>query len=207
MNDDARTQEFDDLGRGPDDLDGHTMEELSEYLDAGREPRDPSIEESAGCRLALDALERLQLLSDEMLEAEAREVPETDEGWMQRILSSIAFDARAGRRIPLPAPEPGVDLGITEGAVRGLVRGAERAVPGIVIGRCRLLGDVTVPDEAVTVSVEISVPYGEPIPRLVELLRSEISSRLRTHTRLRVAGIDVLVSDVRPSAVRSEGER
>lgn len=207
MNDDARIPGFSDLGRGPDDLDGHTIEELSEYLDAGRLPLDPSIEESAGCRLALDALERLRLLSDEMLEADAGEEPEPDAGWTQRILSSIAFDARAGRRIPLPAPEPGVDLGITEGAVRGLVRGAERAVPGAVIGRCRLLGDVTVPGEPVTVGVEISVPYGEPIPRLVDRLRSEISVRLRTHTRLRVTGIDVVVSDVRPSAVRTEGER
>ena len=41
---------------GFEDLDGHTIEELSDYLDAGRTPVDASIEGSPGCRIALDAL-------------------------------------------------------------------------------------------------------------------------------------------------------
>ena len=38
------------------DLDGHSIEELSDYLDAGRQPRNESIESSAGCQIALDSL-------------------------------------------------------------------------------------------------------------------------------------------------------
>ena len=43
----------------PADLDGHTIDELGEYLDRGRIPFDPSIEASPGCQLALQSMERL----------------------------------------------------------------------------------------------------------------------------------------------------
>jgi len=184
------------LGLEPQDLDGHSIEELSDYLDANRTPRDPAIEESAGCRIALDALERLRGISAQLLEADAAAATPVEDGWVHRVLSGIALDARAGRRIPI-LDDAGGDLGVTEGAVRGVVRAAERDVPGALVGRCVLEGDVMSPGAPITVKVEVSVAYGAPIPDLVTRLRDAISTRLRAHTELNVVGIDVLVQDLR----------
>lgn len=190
-----------------EELDGHTIEELSDYLDAGRTPVDASIEGSPGCRIALDALTRLRELTPELLAADTSAEPEPDDTWVQSILAGITLDARAGRRIPLPAPALEADLGITEGAVRGVIRAAEHTVPGVVIGKCRFDGDVTVPGEPVRVRVDVSVPYGEPIPDLAERLRSEISARVMTHTTLNVTGIDITVHDIQQLQNRTEGNR
>lgn len=194
------------LGLEPEDLDGHTIEELSDYLDAGRTPPRPSIDLSPGCQLALDALERLHGLTPELL-ASHTEASEADDGWVQKILAGITLDARAGRRIPLPAPDPRVDLGITEGAVRGLIRAAENDVRGVLIGRCHLDGDVTDPRAPIRIRVEASVPYGEPIPDIADRIRAEISARLAVHTELNVAGIDIAVHDVQELPSPAEVER
>ncbi|MFI9486694.1 hypothetical protein ACIG47_09910 [Promicromonospora sp. NPDC052451] len=192
----------------PEHLDGHTLEELTDYLEAGRTPPDPSIEGSPACRLALDALERLHGLTPALIAADTAAEPEADDGWVRRVLGGIALDAHAGRRIPLPGPDPAVDpaadLGITEGAVRGLVRAVENQVPGVVVGRCRFDGDVTVPGAPVRVLVEVSVPYGRPIVPLVEQLRTEIGARLALHTDLNVTTVDITVRDVGPLHLGTE---
>lgn len=197
----------DPLRMEPDDLDGHTIEELSDYLDSGRFPADSSIDESAGCQIALDALERLRALTPELIAADTKAESEADESWVERILAGIALDARAGRRIPIVIDRPGVDAGITEGAVRGVIRAAENTVPGVLIGRCRFDGDVTVPGEPVLIRVDVSVPYGLPIPSLVDRLRAEISTRLSAHTTLNVTGINITVSDLRQSPSQTGEER
>jgi uncharacterized alkaline shock family protein YloU len=137
-------------------------------------------------------------LTPDLIAADTAAEPEADDGWVRRVLGGIALDAHAGRRIPLATSEPDADLGITEGAVRGLVRAAERAVPGLVVGRCRFDGDVTLTGAPVRVLVDVSVPYGRPIPPLVERLRGEIAGRLALHTELNVTAVDITVRDVRP---------
>ncbi|MDR6868009.1 hypothetical protein J2Y69_002617 [Microbacterium resistens] len=191
------------LGFGPEDLDGHTMDELVDYLDAGRTPPDPSIEQSPGCRIALEALARLRSLGAELIDDDTAEEPPVEEDWVQRVLSGIALDARAGRRIPLDAPGPD-DLGMSEGAVRGLIRAAERATPGVIVGRCRLDGDLTTFDAPVRIEVEASLPYGEPIHDIADRLRATIDAELRRHTDLVVTGIDIIVHDLRIDVGSSE---
>ncbi len=185
-----------EFGVEPEDLDGHTIEELSDYLDTGRTPADPSIDQSPGCQIALDALARLHALTPELFAADTAAEPDADENWVHGVLASIALDARAGRRIPISTPTPNTDLGITEGALRGVIRAAENTVAGVLVGKCRFYGDVTVPGEPVRVRVDVSVPYGKPIPDLTNRLREEISARLATHTTLNVNAIDVVVHDI-----------
>ncbi|MER7446760.1 Asp23/Gls24 family envelope stress response protein [Microbacterium sp. NPDC097977] len=185
-----------ELGLDPSDLDGHTLEELTDYLEAGREPTDPSIEGSPGCQLALDALEQLRGLGGELIAADTAAMPEVDDSWVDRILSGIALDARAGRRIPFADPDPASDFGITEGAVRGLIRSAENSVPGILVGHSELEGDVTTPGARIRISIEVNAFYGESIPLAVERLREEVAERVQTHTDLTVTAIDVTVRDV-----------
>jgi len=182
------------IGLEPEDLDGQSMERLSEYLDAGRTPPDPAIDNSPGCQIALDALERLRGLTPRLFADDVAAEPAVDEGWMAGLMGLIALDARAGRRIPISS-EFG-DLGITEGAVRGEIRAAEAAVPGALIGRTRLHGDVTVPGASVRVALDVSAPYGVPIDDTVERLRAEVWRRLHDHTELTIEGIDITVHDI-----------
>ncbi|GAA1537154.1 putative alkaline shock family protein YloU [Microbacterium ginsengiterrae] len=184
------------LGLDPEDLDGHTIEELTDYLDAGRVPADPSIDGSPGCALALDALERLRSLTPDLIARDTEEEPEPDASWVQSILDGIAMDARAGRRIPLTPPDEHADLALTEGALRGIVRAAENAFPGILIGRCRIDGDLTVHDAEVALAVEVSVPFGTRIRQFADELRAEIAARIDAHTALRVTAIDITVQDI-----------
>ncbi|MFJ2543099.1 Asp23/Gls24 family envelope stress response protein [Microbacterium sp. NPDC087589] len=204
MTEEQETPDVRQLGLEPGDLDGHTLEELSDYLEADRLPLDPSIEGSPGCQLALDALERLRGLGGQLIEADAAASPEVDDSWVDRILSGIALDARAGRRIPFDDPDPSVDFGITEGAVRGLIRSAENAVPGILVGRSTLDGDVAVVGEPIRIAVEVNVVYGETIPTAVERLRAEIAERLRRQTDLTVTSIDVTVRDIQQISSAAE---
>lgn len=73
---------------------------------------------------------------------------------------------------------------------------AAGALAIVWITRCVLTGDVTVPGEDIGVSVEASVPFGEPIMQLADRLRGEIAARLEKHTRLVVTGIDITIRDI-----------
>lgn len=205
--DDELPPELRRLGLEPGDLDGHSIEELSDYLDADRTPADPSIEGSPGCQLALQAMQRLRALSRSMMDADIAAVPAADEGWIGRILESIAFDARAGRRIPLDHTAVTADLAITEGAVRGLIRSAESDVEGAIIGRCRLIGDAMTPGAPVTIAVDASVLWGENVPDTAERLRTAILRRLTAHTDLTIASIDVTIHDIHQLPRADEEDR
>lgn len=178
------------------DLDGHSVEELSDYLDRDRIPPDTSIENSAGCRIALASLTRLRDISAAWIEAEAAQERPRDDGWVQQILAHIGHEARAGRNIPLHHPSPNARLAITEGAVRGIVRAAGDRLGGIIIGRVRLNGDVTIPGEPITISIDATAFWGHNIPDAVETVRDGIFAALITHTELTVARIDVAVHDI-----------
>jgi len=183
-------------GLEPDDLDGHTIEELADYLDAGRTPADPSIDSSPGCQTALAALQRLRTVSAGLLDAEASTEPEPDENWIGGILRNISREAHAGRSIPLPHPDPAAALAITEGSVRAVIRAAGDTVAGVLVGRCTLVGDVTVPGEPISVSIDVVVYWGQNIPAAAAALREAVASALALHTDLRIVGIDITVHDV-----------
>ena len=178
-----------------DRLDGHTVEELSDYLDAGRLPADPSIDGSAGCQIALAALERLRSASMVAFE-EAERRSSGDDGWIRRVMADIAMDAHAGRDIRVHHDDPRVHLAVTEGAVRELVRSVGDGIPGVLTGRVRLVGDVETPGEAIAVQVTVTVAYGTPIPPLAERVRETVREAIRTHTDLEVTEVSVTVTDV-----------
>lgn len=180
---------------GVDRLDGHTLEQLSDYLDAGRVPYDASIEESAGCQIALAALERLRTASLEAL-AEADDAPPPDETWVQAVMAGIVMDAHAGRDIPVSHPDPRVRLAVTEGALRELVRSIGDAVPGVLIGRVKLAGDVETLGAPIAVELAITVGYGTAIPVAAATVRERVREALHRHADLSVAEIVVTVTDI-----------
>lgn len=178
------------------DLDGYTIDELSDYLDRGQTPRDPVIDSSPGCQIAIAALQRLRTISLALLEQDVAAEPPRGDKWVADILSSIGLEARAGRDIPLEHPAPTAHLAVTEGAVRGMIRAAGDAVGGALIGRCRLDGDVTVPGEPISIRVDVSVVWGERVRETADRVRGAIFAELGRHTELNVESVDVTIHDV-----------
>lgn len=193
----------DDLESG-DDLDGHTMDELAEYLDRGREPFDPDIENSAACRLALAGMTRMRELAWTALRREADSDPDRDSSWIASLLETIKDEIRSGREIPVTHPDPALHLSLTEAAVRGIVRRAGDTLGGVVMGRCTLDGDVTTPGAAVRVEVTATIEYGLSIDDTADALRERIREALERQTDLVVTAIDVGIDDVyeRPESPR-----
>lgn len=185
-----------DLNLTLDDLNGHTVDELADYYDAGLTPADPSIDNSAGCQIALAAIRRLRTLTNAFIEEEARTLPPPDETWITGILNQIGAQAQAGRDVPLHLLEGEGSVVITEGAVRAIVRSAGDRVPGLIVGRVSLIGDITRPGRPVTVDVDATVMWGQNIPDSAEQLKRAIDAELRKHTYLNVTSIDVSVHDV-----------
>lgn len=170
--------------------------DLSQYLDKGENPPQELLDRSPAHQLALESLLRFRAVAGGLLQADADAEPARDDSWVSRILTNIHIEARAGRSIPLTSPSPSAEFSITEGAVRGLIRAAGDSVPGALIGRCRLDGDVTVPGSEITVAVEASVRWGDPLPAAASRIRADIARSLRRHTELSLAAIDVTITDV-----------
>ncbi|HEV7949819.1 MAG TPA: hypothetical protein VGP24_08640 [Glaciihabitans sp.] len=179
-----------------DALGGHTVEELSDYLDRGCTPPDPSIDDSPECQIVLESLQRLRAVSLNLFEEDVKVESERGFSWVGSILDNIAVDARAGRDIPVHHPSPSAHLVMSEGAVRGLIRAAGDSVGGVLIGSCKLEGDVTVPRASVVVTVEASVLWGERIADAADRIRGAIYSELMKHTELQVEAIHVEIHDV-----------
>jgi hypothetical protein len=186
-----------DVNAVPDDgLDGHTMEELGDYLDRNRTPYDASIENSAACRLALANMARVQELSWRALQRESQLEPERDDAWISGLLETIKAEVKSGRDIPIGHPDPTLRLALTEAAVRGMIRRAGDTMGGIVMGRCVLEGDVTTPGEPIRIDVTASAEYGLSLETVAARLRARIGAALAEHTELEIAGIDVTIDDV-----------
>lgn len=183
---------------------GHTTEELSDYLDAGRRPADPSIDECPECQAALAALERLRALVPAFADHDAASVPEPDESWIQGVLANISRDARAGRDIPIATSHERFTLTQTEGSVRALIRDAGDAVDGVLIGHCAFDGDVTEPGATVSVSVSVSVLVGVAIPELAADLRARVFRALSEQTSLNVQAVNLNFDDVYSDSSRAD---
>jgi hypothetical protein len=193
----------------PDDLDGHSIDELADYLDAGMSPPDPTIDDSAACQNALAAISRLRQSSLGSLEAAAADEAPADESWISGVLANISIEARSGRDVPLRAEAPTERPVMTEGAIRSLVRSVGDGVPDALIARCRLEGDVVELGAPVRVVVEIAVRVGAVIPEVATAVRESVAEVLATQTDLLVESVDVVVRDLLPpvSADDDEEER
>lgn len=184
---------------------GYDLDELSAYHDRGRTPAIAAIDDNPECQAVLASLDRFGALSRDLIARDAAVAPALDEGWFTGLMSTIATEARAGRDIEFPDPDPRTRLTITEGAVRELVRAAGDSVPGVLVGRCRLDGDVSDPDAEIRVAVTISVVFRTPLPDVTRAVRSAVHTALIASTPLRIAAIDITVDDVHVPTTDEEG--
>lgn len=180
----------------PGDLDGHSIDELADYLDAGMLPADPTIDDSPACQNALAAIVRLRQSSVGSLDAAAAREAPAAESWIRGVLANISIEARAGRDVPLRPEAPTERPVMTEGAIRSLVRSAGDGVPDALVARCMLEGDVMELGAPVRVVVEIAVRAGATIPVVAAAVRETVAEVLDTQTDLVVASVDVVVRDL-----------
>ena len=180
-------------GSGADSV---PTERLADYLDSGREPYDPLIEDDPECLAQLLALQRLRALSSELVESDVATAPAPDPSWIAGVMDRVRLESRTGRDIPLASPDPRSTVHITEGAVRSLVREAGDSVPGAVVVSCGLAGDVGIADAPIRVDVAISVVYGADLRSVADLVREAVSRALTRQTEIVVEALDVTVRDV-----------
>lgn len=185
------TDPSDDARRTDADLDGHSVQELSDYLDRGRTPRDESIESSPACRMALKSMERARELGRSGHERAADE-----DTWVRGVMSHLGREARAGRRIPLETADRRVSAWITEGAVRGLVRAAGDQDPDVLTGRCVLAGDVSRAGARTAVRVDLGVRWGADVHAVADRARERIRDAVSTQAGLVVTAVDLTVEDL-----------
>jgi hypothetical protein len=173
-----------------------TLERLSDYLDRGRSPYDPRIEEDPEVFSQLATLERLRTLSGRLVADEAAALPAPDPSWLSGVMDRVRQEARSGRDIPLGSGDLRYRLHMTEGAVRGLIREAGDSVPGSVVISCALDGDVGSPGSTVRVEVTISALRGEFVPAMADEVREAVTLRLLQQTELVVEAVDIVVGDI-----------
>jgi len=173
-----------------------SMERLSDYLDAGREPYDPEIESDPSALAQLAALARLRSMTAGLVAEDAAAEPAPDPSWIAGVMSRVRLESRTGREIPLSSPDPRSTLHVTEGAVRSLIREAGDSVPGAVVISCGIVGDVDRPDAVVGVEVAISALFGTTVPDVADAVREAVAAHLAAQTELVVEAVDVTVRDV-----------
>jgi uncharacterized alkaline shock family protein YloU len=175
---------------------GHTLEELSLYLDTGDFPDPGHLDSCPECRNGLDSLRRLSTAGSELFSSDLADAGSGSDDWMKNILANLKLELRPGRTIPLRSEDPLDRLTETEGSVLALVRSVTDSTPGAVAGKVRLEGDVTVPGEAITVNLDLAVVFGHPLLGRATALRRDLGEALARHTELNIAAIDITITDV-----------
>lgn len=175
---------------------GHSLAELSEYLDTGRIGNPEHLAQCPECQSGLASLRRLSALGHDLLDADVTEAGSGSDDWMQAILGNLRLELRPGRSIPVRGDDPEDLLSETEGAVSALIESIADGLPGTAAGKCRLQGDVTEPGAPITVGVEIAVVFGHPLEERAAALRRELAETLARDTELNVTAIDVTITDV-----------
>ncbi|GAA2855425.1 Asp23/Gls24 family envelope stress response protein [Paenarthrobacter ilicis] len=175
---------------------GHSLAELSAYLDTGEIDDPRHLDSCPECQAGLASLRKLSALGSDLVSADVAEAGSGTDDWMQSILDNLKLELRAGRSIPLEAEHPEDTLWETEGSVSALIRSVADSLPGTAAGKCRLHGDVTVPGAPITVEVEIAVVYGNPLVTRAAELRDQLEEALSIHTELTIDAINISVTDI-----------
>ena len=79
---------------------GHSLADLSEYLDTGRIGDPGHLADCPECQSGLASLRRLSALGNELLDADTAAAGSGSDDWMKAILGNLRLELRPGRSIP-----------------------------------------------------------------------------------------------------------
>ncbi|MBB4980258.1 MULTISPECIES: hypothetical protein [Streptomyces] len=114
----------------------------------------------------------------------------TAEGWTAAVREHLA----PGRLLPLGAAGDGA--WITERAARGVLVPAAAAVRGVVPGELRVGPDDQAEPGGLRITVDFGAVAGRPLPELAEELRAALLGAARDGLGLRVAAVDLRVTEL-----------
>lgn len=184
---------------------GHSIEELQEYLETGESPASAHIDTCPECQSGLAALRRLRALTGDLISADVEEAEKEELPWLDGLMNNLRLETRAGRRIPLSTEDELDSLFITEGAVTALVRAVGDTMEGVLIGKCRIQGDVDAVGSEITLDIEIAAFFGYPLLPMAEELRREVRGVLALQTELLVGDINIRIVKIHEHEIQQGG--
>lgn len=147
------------------------------------------------CSRKIASLTKLRTIATTSFEEDVKE-QESDQNWMDRLLNNLAFEARAGRSVPLESPLKELSISQTEGAIVAAARAVADQLDEVIIGRCRLVGDVEILGAPIEVEVTASVQFGAYIPDLAQALRTSVRQELERVSELNITAINITIQDL-----------
>ncbi|MEU6405871.1 Asp23/Gls24 family envelope stress response protein [Streptomyces sp. NPDC046985] len=187
---------------------------LSAVWDAWeRQADDPHTAGCAHCTATARELEELAT-AVRVLREETAQAPggQDASALAQRVMDVVRVEPRPGR--PLPLGEPDEDLWIMETVAARTLRTAAETVSGVLAGSCRLApapGAAPTAPTAPTAPVEVSVrlevhaPARVPLTEMAEDVRRRVREAADRRLGLRVAAVDICVTDLVDAADEAAG--
>ncbi|WP_166987282.1 hypothetical protein [Canibacter zhoujuaniae] len=171
------------------------FDEINDFFDNAGEALQDRFESDPHASHVLQQLGRLRSLTAEVSKRSSAAI-ETSADWWEQLTTLIIADSRPGRVIPLGKATESQELGITEGAVKALIRDASDAIESCLVTKIELPAEITEPGAQITVKLRASVASDVSVKPAADAIRAAVSKKLKTHTTLDIAAIDVQVSDV-----------
>lgn len=79
---------------------GHSLAELSAYLDTGQIADPAHLDSCPECQAGLASLRNLSALGSDLLRSDVADAGSGNDDWMQSILDNLQLELRPGRSIP-----------------------------------------------------------------------------------------------------------
>lgn len=147
------------------------------------------------CLQRLDALKRVEQVAAGLVSAEVA-AQRQDSSWLDRLMGNLVLETRAGRSVPLSAEFDVDTLSITEGAILAAIRGAADSMQNLMIGKCRLIGDIDKADSSIEIYASATVRFGVVIEEVADRLRELITAEVQRVSELNITAINIEILDV-----------
>ena len=178
---------------------GRDIESAGDRLDEGEAGRGDEHEQSCPhCRAARESLRVLREVTGHLVEHPL----EPSVGLTDRIMAAVRAEARRHDMVALPSAEPGAVF-ISEQAAATVLRFAADSVVGVHARRCRVTATPVTPgaDNAggvgtVEVELSVAVSYRSFAAGELEVVRERVSAAAAAGIGVRVARLDVIVTDL-----------
>lgn len=188
---------------------GRELSHVWEQWEAG--VPDPHADGCPHCTQALEALRQLEGIVTEARDTSPRE--QDTSALTGRVMDVVRLELRPGRTLPLGDEDE--DAWIVEAAAARTVRAAAESLPGVRAGSCRIgpLDEPAVPAPAgrlargpVRIRVEVQVPLPWNLPEVADRVRSRILEAVDDELGMRIAVVDVTISDLIDDAGSEEAD-